>query len=104
MTDYSIYTELGLNIRAHFYIVIDTLHREEYYLDDDGFPDKWIYNGVQICLNEDGTSWRITTDEVDVYDVEYRTASASGANITFLHGTPEDLKRLAVQMRLTDEV
>jgi hypothetical protein len=55
-------------------------------------------------LNEEGTSWRIITDEVDVYDVVYQGEASSGANITFLHGTPEDLERLAVQMRLTDEV
>ena len=90
-----------MNTRAYFYTVIKTLQKPQYYLDDDGFPDKWIYNGVQICLNEDGNSWRIITDEVDVYDVN---DNGSSANITFLRGTPEDLERLAVQMRLTDEV
>lgn len=93
-----------MNTRAHFYTVIRTLNKPQYYLDDDGFPDKWIYNGVRIWLNEEGTSWRIITDEVDVYDVVYQGEASSGANITFLHGTPEDLERLAVQMRLTDEV
>ena len=93
-----------MNTRAHFYTVIRTLNKPQYYLDDDGFPDKWNYNGVRICLNEEGTSWRIVTDEVDVYDVVYTGDNSSGANITFLHGTPEDLERLAIQMRLTDEV
>ncbi len=93
-----------MNIRADFYTVIKALSKPEYYLDDDGFPDKWIYNDVQICLNEDGNVWRIITDEVDVYDVEYANKNSYGANITFLHGTPDDLERLAIQMRLTDEV
>jgi len=88
-----------VNTHSRFYAVVDALNKTEYYVypgDIELGDDKWMHNGVQITLNQDGTAWSITTNELDV-----SSHDKWGDTILFDRGTPDDLERLYVQMRLT---